>query len=195
LTLVRQLVELHGGQVEAASEGEGCGSRFTVKLPLCPPAVGREAKTELDDQVLERSRILIVEDNEDARHMLQMLLTFAGHEVYVAGDGPSGLEMARTKRPDIAVIDLGLPGMDGFEVARRLRAGPEKDVRLIALSGYGQPEHRRKTLEAGFDMHLVKPADPAHLSTAIAAVRKQRNEEADTPHAPDRGDLRERDER
>jgi len=195
LTLVRQLVELHGGQVEAASEGEGCGSRFTVKLPLCPPAVGHEAKTELDDQVLERSRILIVEDNEDARHMLQMLLTFAGHEVYVAGDGPSGLEMARTKRPDIAVIDLGLPGMDGFEVARRLRAGPEKDVRLIALSGYGQPEDRRKTLEAGFDMHLVKPADPAHLSTAIAAVRKQRTEEADTPHAPDRGDLRERDER
>ena len=195
LTLVRQLVELHGGQVEAASEGEGCGSRFTVKLPLCPPAVAPEARTELDSQVLERSRILIVEDNEDARHMLQMLLTFAGHEVYVAGDGPSGLEMVRTKRPDIAVIDLGLPGMDGFEVARRLRAGPEKDVRLIALSGYGQPEDRRKTLEAGFDMHLVKPADPAHLSTAIAAVRKQRNEEADTPHAPDRGDLRERDER
>ena len=80
-------------------------------------------------------------------------------------------------------------------MAPRLRAGPEKDVRLIALSGYGQPEDRRKTLEAGFDMHLVKPADPAHLSTAIAAVRKQRNEEADTPHAPDRGDLRERDER
>ncbi len=121
--------------------------------------------------------------------MLQMLLTFAGHEVYVAGDGPSGLEMVRTKRPDIAVIDLGLPGMDGFEVARRLRAGPEKDVRLIALSGYGQPEDRRKTLEAGFDMHLIKPADPVHLSSAIAAVRKQRNEEADTPHAPDRGDL------
>ena len=178
LTLVRQLVELHGGQVEAASEGEGCGSRFTVKLPLCPPAVAPEAKTELDSQVLERSRILIVEDNEDARHMLQMLLVFAGHEVYVAGDGPSGLELARTKRPDIAVIDLGLPGMDGFEVARRLRAGPEKDVRLIALSGYGQPEDRRKTLEAGFDMHLVKPADPVHLSSAIAAVRKQRNEEA-----------------
>jgi signal transduction histidine kinase len=190
LTLVRQLVELHGGQVEAASEGEGCGSRFTVRLPLCPPAVAHEAKTELDDQVLERSRILLVEDSEDARHMLQMLLMLAGHEVYAAVDGPSGLEMARTKRPDIAVIDLGLPGMDGFEVARRLRAGSEKDVRLIALSGYGQPEDRRKTLDAGFDMHLVKPVDPAHLSTAIAAVRKQRDEVADAPHAQDRGDLR-----
>jgi signal transduction histidine kinase len=195
LTLVRQLVELHGGQVEAASEGEGCGSRFTVRLPLCPPAVAHEAKTELDDQVLERSRILLVEDSEDARHMLQMLLMLAGHEVYAAVDGPSGLEMARTKRPDIAVIDLGLPGMDGFEVARRLRAGSEKDVRLIALSGYGQPEDRRKTLDAGFDMHLVKPVDPAHLSTAIAAVRKQRDEVADAPHAHDRGDLREWDER
>jgi signal transduction histidine kinase len=195
LTLVRQLVELHGGQVEAASEGEGCGSRFTVRLPLCPPAVAHEAKTELDDQVLERSRILLVEDSEDARHMLQMLLMLAGHEVYAAVDGPSGLEMARTKRPDIAVIDLGLPGMDGFEVARQLRAGSEKDVRLIALSGYGQPEDRRKTLDAGFDMHLVKPVDPAHLSTAIAAVRKQRDEVADAPHAHDRGDLREWDER
>jgi len=195
LTLVRQLVELHGGQVEAASEGEGCGSRFTVRLPLCPPAVAHEAKTELDDQVLGRSRILIIEDNEDARHMLQMLLMLAGHEVYAAGDGPSGLEMARTKRPDIAVIDLGLPGMDGFAVGRRLRAGPDKDVRLIALSGYGQPEDRRKTLDAGFDMHLVKPVDPARLSTVIAAVRKRREEEADTPHAPDRGDLRGWDER
>ena len=195
LTLVRQLVELHGGQVEAASEGEGCGSRFTVRLPLCPPAVAHEAKTELDDQVLERSRILLVEDSEDARHMLQMLLMLAGHEVYAAVDGPSGLEMARTKRPDIAVIDLGLPGMDGFEVARQLRAGSEKEVRLIALSGYGQPEDRRKTLDAGFDMHLVKPVDPAHLSTAIAAVRKQRDEVADAPHAHDRGDLREWDER
>jgi signal transduction histidine kinase/DNA-binding response OmpR family regulator len=195
LTLVRQLVELHGGQVEAASEGEGCGSRFTVRLPLCPPAVAHEAKTELDGQVLKRSRILIVEDNEDARQMLQMLLMLTGHEVHAAGDGPSGLEMARTKRPDIVVIDLGLPGMDGFEVARRLRAGPETDVRLIALSGYGQPEDRRKTLDAGFDMHLVKPVDPARLSTAIAAVRKRREEEADMPHAPDRGDLREWDER
>ena len=99
-----------------------------------------------------------------------------------------GLEKAGTKRPDIAVIDLGLPGMDGFEVpAGSARAG--KGRAPIALSGYGQPEDRRKTLEAGFDMHLIKPADPVHLSSAIAAVRKQRNEEADTLHAPDRGDL------
>jgi signal transduction histidine kinase/DNA-binding response OmpR family regulator len=188
LTLVRQLVELHGGQVEAASEGEGCGSRFTVRLPLCPPAVAHEAKPEPVDQALVRSSILIVEDNQDARHMLQMLLMLSGHEVHAAGDGPSALDLARTKRPDIVIIDLGLPGMDGFEVARRLRTGPDKDVRLIALSGYGQPDDRRKTLDAGFDMHLVKPVDPAHLSTAIGTAMSRRTEAADTPQALDRRD-------
>jgi two-component system, sensor histidine kinase len=189
LTLVRQLVELHGGQVEAASEGEGCGSRFTVRLPLGAPASAGDEKAGLDDSIPGRSRILVVEDNEDARQMLQMLLMLTGHEVHAAGDGPSGLEMARTKKPDIAVIDLGLPGMDGFEVARRLRAGPEKHMRLIALSGYGQSEDRRKTREAGFDMHLVKPVDPARLSTAIAVLQQRSDEEGNARHTPDSADL------
>ena len=181
LTLVRQLVLLHGGQVEAASGGPGQGSRFTVRIPLCAPPAPGEREPVADAAVSGRSRILIVEDNEDARQMLQMLLVLAGHEVHAAADGPSGVEMARQTRPDIAVIDLGLPGMDGYEVARLLRREPQTGLRLIALSGYGQAEDRRKTLEAGFDMHLVKPVDPARLSAAIASLEPQRDEERDRP--------------
>ena len=181
LTLVRQLVLLHDGHVEAASEGPGRGSRFTVRLPLCAPPAQDQAEPAATRTAPARSRILIVEDNEDARQMLQMLLVLAGHDVHAAPDGPSGVEMARDRRPDIAVIDLGLPGMDGYEVARRIRSGPNPDLRLIALSGYGQAEDRRKTLEAGFDMHLVKPVDPARLSTAIASLEPRRSDHKDRP--------------
>ena len=179
LTLVRQLVLLHGGQVEAASDGPGRGSRFTVRMPLSTPAVSGEPEPVAAGTAPGRSRILIIEDNEDARQMLQMLLVLAGHEVDAAADGPTGVEMARQKRPDIAVIDLGLPGMDGYEVARRLRREPRPELRLIALTGYGQAEDRRKTLEAGFDMHLVKPVDPARLSVAIASLEARRDEKKD----------------
>jgi len=183
LTLVRQLVELHGGNVEAASDGEGQGSRFTVRFPLAAPGAGAEAEDHLGGSEVGHSRILLVEDNDDARQMLQMLLTLGGHQVYAAHDGVSGLEMAAATTPDIAVIDLGLPGMDGYEVARRLRAGRGRDVGLIALSGYGQPEDRRKALAAGFDTHVVKPVDPTHLSAVIASLQRRRREESDTPLA------------
>ena len=179
LTLVRQLVLLHGGQVEAASDGPGRGSRFTVRMPLCARPAPGEPEPAAAGAAPGRSRILIIEDNEDARQMLQMLLVLAGHDVEAAADGPSGVEIARRKRPDIAVIDLGLPGMDGYEVARRLRKEPRPDLRLIALTGYGQAEDRRKTLEAGFDMHLVKPVDPARLSVAIASLEPRRDEKRD----------------
>jgi len=179
LTLVRQLVELHGGQVEATSEGEGRGSRFIVRLPRGLPAPQREPQSSPRATGPSRSRILIVEDNEDARQALQMLLTLAGHEVYAASDGPSGIEMVEATSPEIVIVDLGLPGLDGYEVARRLRGGSHKDVALMALSGYGQSEDRRKTLEAGFDMHLVKPADPANLSAAIASLQRARTTSAE----------------
>src|SRR6266850_999833 len=162
LSLARQLVELHGGSVQAASDGEGCGSRFTVRFPRSAPPVPDPDGVKVSGHEIGRSRILLVEDNEDAREMLQMLLTLAGHEVYGACDGPTGIEMALTLIPDIVVIDLGLPGVDGYEVARQLRARRSKDVGLIALSGYGQAEDRRKALEAGFDTHIVKQADPSH---------------------------------
>jgi CheY-like chemotaxis protein/two-component sensor histidine kinase len=180
LTLVRQLVELHGGSVEASSEGEGRGSRFTIRLPLSVPDARTEPAVGARPSEGGRWRILLVEDNADARQMLQMLLTLAGHEVDSAPDGVTGLEKAAANRPDIVLIDLGLPGLDGYEVARRLRAGGRSDLGLIALTGYGQPNDRQAALAAGFDVHVVKPVDPSNLSAVIASVRRQRQPQ--NPH-------------
>ena len=183
LTLVRQLVELHGGTVEASSDGEGRGSRFTIRLPLSAPGGASEPGRAAEPAETPRWRILLVEDNGDARQMLQMLLILAGHEVDSAGNGLAGLEKAVRNRPDVAVIDLGLPGIDGYEVARRLRA-ESGDVGLIALTGYGQPGDREKALAAGFDAHVVKPVDPAQLTDVIASVllpRRQEKPQSETP--------------
>jgi len=174
LTLVRQLVELHGGSIRAGSPGEGRGSRFTARFPRCSPPVSDGGTTGTREARTRPSRIVIVEDNEDARDMLKVLLALAGHEVHEAPDGPSGIEMVETVDPEIAFIDLGLPGIDGYEVARRLRAGSGKDVFLIALSGHGQPEDRRKAIEAGFNMHVVKPIDPGRLANVIASLQERR---------------------
>ncbi|HEY7038176.1 MAG TPA: response regulator [Methylomirabilota bacterium] len=176
LTLVRQLVELHGGTVEATSEGEGRGSRFTISLPLSLPGSLSETGAAPAPAETARWRILLVEDNGDARQMLQMLLTLAGHEVDSAGDGVSGLEKALRTRPEVVVIDLGLPGLDGYEVARRLRADG-LDLGLIALTGYGQPADRERALAAGFDTHVVKPVEPGHLTEVIASVLMLRQRE------------------
>jgi two-component system CheB/CheR fusion protein len=113
-------------------------------------------------------RILLIEDNADAREAMCALLELDGHHVQAAADGPQGLELARTEPPEIVLIDIGLPGMDGFEVARRMRALGDPVV-LVALTGYGQPEDRRRTQEAGFDAHLVKPVDPTDLTHALAS--------------------------
>jgi signal transduction histidine kinase/DNA-binding response OmpR family regulator len=177
LTLVRQLVERHGGTIEAASPGEGRGSRFTVRLPRCAAPTPGDVPVAVLETRVDPSRILIVEDNEDVRQMLKVLLTLAGHEVYDAHDGPSGVELAETVEPEIALVDLGLPGVDGYEVARRLRAGRGKDVFLIALSGYGQIEDRRRALDAGFDLHVVKPVNPDRLSSVIASLQRRRRDE------------------
>jgi DNA-binding response OmpR family regulator len=159
--------------VEAASEGEGRGSRFTVRLPRSAAPPSGEARITAGAPESGRCRILLIEDNEDAREMLQMLLSLAGHDVHGAVDGPSGIEMALATDPDMVVIDLGLPGMDGYEVARQLRSRLRAEVGLIALSGYGQAADRRKSLEAGFDTHLVKPVDPNHLSDVIASIQRR----------------------
>ena len=167
LSLVRQLVELHGGTVDAASAGPGRGSTFTVRLPVLAAPAGADDDARPAVAGPPR-RVLVIEDNDDAREMLRNLLRLFGHEVHEACDGAMGLEEARRLRPDAALIDIGLPGMDGYEVARRIRADLP-GARLVALTGYGQPEDRERALAAGFDVHLVKPVDPDQLQRLLAA--------------------------
>jgi PAS domain S-box-containing protein len=169
LTLVKALVRLHGGTVAVASAAGPEGSLFTIRLPriAAPATAGRGASPPAARRTTRR--ILVVEDNEDAREILRMQLRLEGHEVHEAADGPSGVAATAAVAPDVVLIDVGLPGLDGYEVARRIRTTPEgKDVVLIALTGYGQAEDRRRALAAGFDVHLTKPVVPDHLARAIA---------------------------
>jgi PAS domain S-box-containing protein len=169
LTLVRRLVELHGGSVQASSDGAGMGSTFTVLLPAIPAPNGADREQiSVTTTALERRRVLVVDDNDDIRETLDILLTQDGHEVQLAKDGPSGLQAALTFRPDIALLDLGLPGFDGYALARSIRAHDEgKQIYLVALTGYGQPEDRRRAKEAGFDELVVKPLDVNQLARLI----------------------------
>ena len=160
LTLVRRLVELHGGTVEAASDGPGRGSEFIVRLPVSRTSVSDEASTSAP--VSARSqRILLIEDNADARDMARLGLELLGRSVSTTSNGETGIEMALANPPDAVIVDIGLPGLDGYEVGRRIRKALGDRVRLVALTGYSQPEDRRRVREAGFDVHLVKPVAPA----------------------------------
>jgi signal transduction histidine kinase/ActR/RegA family two-component response regulator len=171
LTLVRRLVELHGGQITAASEGRGRGATFTVRLPrIDPPALGTDSTPAPATQI-RPLRILLVEDNVDGRVMLRELLRLGEHEVYDAPDGPAGVTQAAALQPHVAIIDIGLPGIDGYEVARRVRATEAGDrITLVALTGYGADEDRRLAHAAGFDAYLVKPLTPESLARVLAAV-------------------------
>jgi PAS domain S-box-containing protein len=172
LTLVKRLVELHGGTVSAWSDGPGRGSEFSIRLPvqLGQAVAGSAVPPPAAAPGDARRRVLVVEDNDDAREMMQMLLECAGHEVATAVDGPAGLAQLERFQPDVAVIDIGLPGIDGYEVARKVRAIPRsRGLRLIAVTGYGQAEDRRKALDAGFDLHITKPVDPDRLVQLLAA--------------------------
>ena len=169
LTLVKRLVELHGGSVEALSAGEGLGSELVVRLPSSPSPAAPEHRAVPSS--LRPSRILIVEDNDDARESLRLLLELDGHQVMAAASGEDGLGQAMSREFEIALVDIGLPGIDGFEVARRMR-GMERgaDVRLVAITGYGQPMDRKRAQAAGFDAHLVKPVDTDHLRSVLAEL-------------------------
>ena len=169
LALVRRLTEMHGGRVEALSEGIGKGSSFSVRLPLhasqvaAPKARGREHSS------IDSLRVLVVDDNKDAAESLAMLLRTAGAEVHVAHNGPAALEHFASREPHVVLLDIGMPDMDGCEVARRLRElAPAERVALVALTGWGQDEDRRRVREAGFDHHLVKPVDLASLQALLA---------------------------
>jgi CheY-like chemotaxis protein len=168
LTLVRQLVALHAGRIEAASDGPGRGSVFTVRFPLTAPPAAVAAAPPAAPGAPIRRRVLIVEDSDDAREMLRYLLERAGHEVHDAPDGATGLDRALSLGPDVAVVDVGLPGLDGYELARRIRAAGRRDMFLIAVTGYGQSEARQRGLEAGFDAYLTKPIAPDRLTEIIA---------------------------
>jgi signal transduction histidine kinase/CheY-like chemotaxis protein len=164
LPMVRSLTEMHGGSVSAASAGPGQGSEFVIRLPLRAVGAAAPAAPAPAEAIPHpRRRVLIVEDNPDGRETLRLLLQLDGHQVEVAPDGPLGVKKALAWRPDVALIDIGLPGLDGYDVARQVRAALGNRVRLIALTGYGQPHDRRRALEAGFDLHLVKPVDPEML--------------------------------
>jgi CheY-like chemotaxis protein len=163
LTLVRRLVELHGGTVVASSGGEGHGSRFTVRLRQIPAAERPPGVSSPLDRAVPR-RVLLIEDSRDAREMFRMMLELAGHVVYDAADGVRGLELLEAEHPNVAIIDIGLPGLDGYQVARRIREHPHgRAMLLVALTGYGSPGDYQHSTEAGFDHHLVKPVDPDEL--------------------------------
>jgi signal transduction histidine kinase/CheY-like chemotaxis protein len=166
LTLARRLIELHGGTITATSPGVGKGSEFVVRLPgvAMPPA----ASLPEGEKGTASRHILIVEDNRDGRESLAMLLGMLGHRVAVAEDGLHGVNIALAVRPEVALVDIGLPKLNGYEVAMRIRAGLGQGVLLIALSGYGQPEDRQKAAAAGFNAHLVKPVELEDLQGLLA---------------------------
>jgi signal transduction histidine kinase len=168
LTLVRQLAALHGGSARAESGGPGRGSTFTVRFPAIEPRPTAQRASQSEPAAAGRD-ILIVEDNADAREMLRRLLEMQGHRVRVAAEGNAALEALRAAPPEVALIDIGLPGIDGYEIARRVRAGGDSRILLIALTGYGLTEDRRRSAEAGFDLHLVKPVDHEKLNEALRA--------------------------
>jgi CheY-like chemotaxis protein/nitrogen-specific signal transduction histidine kinase len=172
LTLVKRLLELHGGQVSASSAGLGKGSRFEARLPLVAASADRRSAPRVSVAASPK-RVLVAEDGEDTRESLGMLLSAWKHEVVFAADGPEAVRMARAEMPDIALIDIGLPGFDGYAVAREIRGEGTswaRKVRLVALTGYGQASDRTRALEAGFDAHMLKPVDPAELEGVIARV-------------------------
>jgi len=178
LALVKRLVELHEGSVSASSAGPGQGSEFTVMLPAVAEPADRSLAASGSAPAGKRAgakrggrRVLVVEDSADARLGVQLLLEQAGHVVETAGDGPEGLAKLGQFHPDVALIDVGLPGMDGYELARVARSQPEtRDIRLVAITGYGQEEDRQRALAAGFDLHVAKPVNPAVLQELLTRL-------------------------
>ncbi|CAN5756505.1 hypothetical protein BH23GEM11_BH23GEM11_06610 [soil metagenome] len=169
LTLVRSLVEMHGGTVQACSAGIDQGSEFIVRLPRLEDVPDQPAPEPVPVEPTKGRRILVVDDNRDAATSLAHLLELTGHQTQIAHDGLEAVQMAESFRPDVVLLDIGLPKLDGLEAARMIRQQPwGRDMMLVALTGWGQDDDRRKSSEAGFDAHLVKPCDPVALTTLLA---------------------------
>jgi two-component system CheB/CheR fusion protein len=174
LTLAKTLVEMHHGKIEAISAGVGQGSEFVVRMPAIPEVkpLPQGAAPQSERQTCRSLRILIVDDNADTVESLAMLLRLYGHDVSTAQSGPEGLQSALSQIPEVILADLGLPGIDGYEVARRIREHTQAPL-LVAMTGYGQPEDRQRSKDAGFDYHLVKPIDPEKLQDLMSRFGKQ----------------------
>jgi CheY-like chemotaxis protein len=176
LTLAKQLIELHGGAIEARSEGPGKGAEFKVRLPAVPvlSAVATPSDDELMHDIPVRFRILVADDNLDAAESLGMMLRLMGHDVRTVRDGLQAVEEAAAFRPDLALLDIGMPGLSGYDVARRIREQRwGQEIILIALTGWGQEEDKRKAQQAGFDQHFTKPASPNELARMIARLHAE----------------------
>jgi CheY-like chemotaxis protein len=172
LSLVRQLVEMHGGSVEAISAGPGRGSEFVVRLPLTadqhtvPAPAAKVGEGRASTAV---RRILVADDNADSADALSLMLRVLGHEVHTRYDGQEALEAVRAERVEVALLDIGMPRLDGYEVARRIRQEPwGRHLKLVAMTGWGQTEDRQRAQAAGFDVHITKPVEPATLLACLA---------------------------
>jgi len=175
LTLVKRLVELHGGQVQVASDGEGRGSEFTVRLPITQPAAQDDGEASpRRKRNTDSQRVLIVDDHIDGLNSLKLLLSACGYQVEIAHDGPTGIQLVESFQPDAVFLDIGMPVMDGYETARQINMSPHrKDLTLIALTGWGQEDDRTLTRDAGFDFHVVKPVNMASIQKLLKS-RKSR---------------------
>jgi CheY-like chemotaxis protein len=173
LTLVKRLVEMHGGSIEARSDGEGQGSEFIVRLPVISKPAVSAPHTGAASESSTPHRVLIVDDNRDSADSLAMLFEITGNKTFLAYDGFEALEAIDEQRPEVVLLDIGLPKLDGHEVCRRIREKPwAKDIVIIALTGWGQDDDRRKSEEAGFNGHLVKPVDYDRLLSLLAELTK-----------------------
>jgi CheY-like chemotaxis protein len=175
LALAKRLVEMHGGAIEAQSSGVGQGSRFIVRLPLSEQQTAPQADAvSVPVPASGRNRVLVADDNYDSATSLSILLNDAGYDVRTAGDGAQALETAAQFRPDIALLDIGMPKLNGYEVARHVRRQPwGRNMLLIALTGWGGADHRQQTAQSGFDHHLTKPVDPAALTRLLASLTSE----------------------
>lgn len=177
LALVRGLVELHGGTTEARSDGMGMGSEFIVRLPIAEGLLQAPRKPAKIDKPRSgpTSRILVVDDNRDAADSLALVLRLMGHHVMTAHDGVEAVQAAATFRPDLALLDIGMPKMNGYDAARHIREQSwSKNMVLISLTGWGQEEDKRRAIEAGFHYHLTKPVEPDALEKLLEAITQQK---------------------
>jgi len=170
LALARRLAEMHGGTLDAQSAGPGQGSEFTVRLPMSDASGPEPGVHDAEAAFLTQQRILVVDDNRDAADSLGMILRFIGADVRIAHDGPEALEVFAEYNPAVVFLDIGMPGMDGYQVARTLRTRyPDRSTAIVALTGWGQAEDRRRAQDAGFDHLLVKPTNIDELQSLLAS--------------------------